>query len=69
MIDLNAQDDFGNTAIHIAVQYNRADIVRALLALGADPRRKNVAGDAALHLAARLNHVASLNVRFVGVVP
>lgn len=39
--DINMQDEQGNTALHHAVEGNQADMIRALISRGANPKIKN----------------------------
>lgn len=49
--DINAQDEQGNTALHIASQYKRWERhVKALLDLGANPNIQNKDGNTPLHI-------------------
>ncbi|MBC6416128.1 MAG: ankyrin repeat domain-containing protein [Bdellovibrionales bacterium] len=41
----------GNTALHVASQFNDVDVIKALLESGADPTAKNKYKDTPLHLA------------------
>lgn len=51
--DINAADDNGNTALHLAAQKNEADLVSFLVIKGADTDIKNNAGDIPLHTAVK----------------
>lgn len=46
------QNGNGQTALHIAVEQNRALIVRALIEAGTDLNLQDMDGDTALHIAA-----------------
>ena len=52
----NADDRDGNTAVHLASMYNRLDILRYLLAKGADATIKNRFGSTPLDLATHFRH-------------
>lgn len=49
-IEIDAADDKGETALHLAVRYQQSDMVEALLDLGANPRSRNKAGHTPMHL-------------------
>ncbi|MBQ0052425.1 MAG: ankyrin repeat domain-containing protein [Treponema sp.] len=49
--DINAQDQDGNTALHLAAKVNEADLVSFLIIKGADTEIRNNNDDTALHLA------------------
>jgi ankyrin repeat protein len=49
--DANLQDNDGNTALMLAVQFGTADQVRALIAAGANVNSRNKRGESALDLA------------------
>lgn len=49
--DINAADEDGNTALHVAAKVNEADLVSFLIIKGADTELKNNDGDTALHVA------------------
>lgn len=50
--DLNQKDDFGSTALNIAITFGKTDIAQALIAGGADIEIKGGDGSTALHSAA-----------------
>lgn len=50
--DLNEKDDFGSTALTIAITFGKPDIALALIAGGADIEAKGGDGSTALHSAA-----------------
>jgi hypothetical protein len=50
--DLNARNANGDTVVHRAVETGMRQLLKALLAAGADPRAKAKDGETALHLAA-----------------
>jgi ankyrin repeat protein len=47
---VDARDDFGSTALLIATQRQRSDLVRLILSAGADPNITNCRGEAAVSL-------------------
>lgn len=51
--DPDAADYLGETALHYAASFGQEKAVEALLALGADPSKKNVAGERASDIAKR----------------
>jgi ankyrin repeat protein len=53
MIDLDATDEWGNTALHIAARHGNSEMVDILLRNGADINVMDGCGDTALHIAAR----------------
>ncbi|KDR19828.1 transient receptor potential cation channel subfamily A member 1-like isoform X1 [Zootermopsis nevadensis] len=53
MIDLDAMDEWGNTALHVAARYGSSDVVDILLRNGADINVMDGSGETALHIAAR----------------
>ena len=57
---LPVQDDFEATALHWAIENNRANAVEMLMEKGADPAILNNCGYAALHLAVQKNALESL---------
>lgn len=50
-VEINAQDQFGRTALMVAVMSSNENIVKILLDAGADPNLKNYEGKTALDLA------------------
>ncbi|XP_072513302.1 transient receptor potential cation channel subfamily A member 1b [Salminus brasiliensis] len=54
--ELNAQDDYGRTPLHWAVEKNQEESCSMLLELGADPNILSMALMAPLHLAISLEH-------------
>ena len=50
-MDINATDNLGNTALHYAARFNRANIVQLLLDNNAHIDRKNADGETALDIA------------------
>jgi hypothetical protein len=50
---INAQDEAGNTSLHLAVRDNDADAVKSLLEAGANASTANLIGQAPIHLAAK----------------
>jgi len=52
---IDAQDSLGFTALHLAVQYQFPNVVRALLAAGADRSARTVDGLTAWHIARQRN--------------
>jgi len=51
---VDAVDDFGNTALHVAARRGQANVIPELAAL--NPKTKNTDGDTPFHLAARAGH-------------
>ncbi len=49
--DINAVDEDGNTALHLAAKVNEADLASFLVIKGADSEITNKAGETALHVA------------------
>ncbi len=56
--DVNARDNFANTALHLAVRY--PEMVELLLARGAQVGARNAFGNTALHLAVSDRRVVEL---------
>src|SRR5438105_4623887 len=54
--DVNARDQFGNTALIYAAAGGHADVLRLLLRAGADPALRNEAGADALERATSAGH-------------
>ena len=52
-IDLDATDEWGNTALHVAARYGNSEMVDILLRNGADIDLMDGCGETALHIAAR----------------
>ena len=56
-IDVNVQNDFGDSPLHDAVeQSGKADVVRTLLKMGAEKNIKNKAGFTPYEMALHLEH-------------
>jgi ankyrin repeat protein len=53
MIDLDATDEWGNTALHVAARYGNSEMVDILLKNGANINIMDGCGETALHIAAR----------------
>ncbi len=53
---VNAQDDFESTALMLAAQQGKLELVKLLLNRGADKNKKNCHGETALSLARFANH-------------
>lgn len=49
--DVNAVNDFGQTALHLAASCGRGDYVKQLLEANADPNRQDNWGQSSLHVA------------------
>jgi ankyrin repeat protein len=60
--EVNARDRFGNTALAYAASGGHAEVVRLLLAYGADPDARNDAGASALDRAALSNRRDALEL-------
>lgn len=52
-INLNYQDTLGRTALHYATYWERMEIVKFLLGIGADPTVRDDKGETVLHISAR----------------
>jgi ankyrin repeat protein len=52
-LNINEQDNKGNTPLHYAAEVGRTDVVELLLSKGANPNLINMNGDSPLHLAAK----------------
>lgn len=50
-IDINKKDKKGNTLLHYAVRLHKPEMVKLLIAKGADLKAKNVNGSIVLHIA------------------
>jgi len=59
---IDAQDSLGFTALHLAVQYQFPNVVRALLAAGADVSAHTVDGLTAWHIARQRNDASILQM-------
>ncbi|MEH2084323.1 MAG: ankyrin repeat domain-containing protein [Nostoc sp.] len=59
-MDIEATDDFGNTALIIAAEYGATDCVRILLEAGANPSRINNCDDKAIKIATKKEIVKML---------
>lgn len=66
--DMKHRDELGQTPLFYAVRAGKTDLVRSVLARGADVNAQNVYGDAPLHLAARDNGVAPPNIDILKVL-
>ncbi|GFG35013.1 hypothetical protein Cfor_01115 [Coptotermes formosanus] len=53
MIDLDATDEWGNTALHVAARHGNSEMVDTLLRNGADINAMDGCGETALHIAGR----------------
>lgn len=60
--DINAVDENGNTALHLAAQVNEADLVSFLIIKGADTEIRNNAGDMPLHTAIKNESIDAAKV-------
>lgn len=59
--DVNEKDEAGNTPLHCAAQYGKADLAATLVEKGADLNAKNTAGDTPLKLAENKGHVSIID--------
>ncbi len=59
--NIDSQDSEGNTALHYACGNGNAELVRALLALGANPLKNN-RGETPLYIAAFLGHTKVVDI-------
>ena len=60
--EINAQDEDGNTALHIAALVNEPDLISFLIIKGADTEIANNFGDTPLHVAVKNDNVESAKV-------
>ncbi len=60
--NINAVDEYGNTALHLAAQLNESDLISFLIAKGADTTIKNKAGDIPLHVAIKNDNIESARI-------
>ena len=69
--DLNARDEEGNTALHLAVDTDQQDLISLLLERGASPDRPDKDGYTPLHRACMNNktHLASVLIKEGGANP
>ncbi|MDR1235782.1 MAG: ankyrin repeat domain-containing protein [Holosporaceae bacterium] len=59
--DINATDNYGRTALHLAARSGRTDIVRLLIRCGADINAIDHLGSTALHGAVKSGNVDTVN--------
>lgn len=59
---VNKPDDFGNTPLHYATDYNRQEIMRLLFKHKAMPNKRNILGYAPLHMACLRNHFKATQI-------
>jgi len=60
--DINATDENGDTALHVAARVNEADLVSFLIIKGADTELRNNDGDTALHVAIKNDAIDAAKV-------
>ena len=60
--DINACDENGDTALHVAARVNEADLVSFLIIKGADTEVQNKDGDTALHVAIKNDAIDAAKV-------
>lgn len=60
--DINAVDEVGDTALHVAARVNEADLVSFLIIKGADTEIRNNEGDTALHVAIKNDAIDAAKV-------
>lgn len=60
--DINAADENGDTALHVAARVNEADLVSFLIIKGADTEIRNSEGDTALHVAIKNDAIDAAKV-------
>ena len=60
--DINAVDENGDTALHVAARVNEADLVSFLIIKGADTELRNNDGDTALHVAIKSDAIDAAKV-------
>ncbi|WP_296325019.1 ankyrin repeat domain-containing protein [Treponema sp. UBA3813] len=60
--DINAVDEYGDTALHVAARVNEADLVSFLVIKGADTELRNNEGDTALHVAIKNSSIDAAKV-------
>ena len=60
--DINATDENGDTALHVAARVNEADLVSFLIIKGADTEVRNNEGDTALHVAIKNDAIDAAKV-------
>lgn len=60
--DINAADEKGDTALHVAARVNEADLVSFLIIKGADTEIRNNEGDTALHVAIKNDAIDAAKV-------
>ena len=60
--DINATDENGDTALHVAARVNEADLVSFLIIKGADTEIRNNEGDTALHVAIKNDAIDAAKV-------
>lgn len=61
-VDIDAATKDGCTPLHFAVKYKKLEIVKALLAAGANPQILDSNGRSAIHIAARRGNIELLKV-------
>ena len=69
--EINARDDYGDTALMLAARYGHKEIAQALLDKGANPDAQDKGGYTALMLAAHKGHkeIAGLLEKATAVTP
>ncbi|CAB0030422.1 unnamed protein product [Trichogramma brassicae] len=50
LVQVNIQDNYGNSPLHFALRYNRTNLIESLMKNGADPNLANAKGSTALHI-------------------
>ncbi len=64
--DITLENRLGQRPLHIACLHGQTDIVRMLLALGADPDVRTAHGETALDIARRINIPAIVSALTLG---
>ena len=59
-VDVNSQDNEGDTPLHITAILGHVDVIKYLIEAGCDPLCKNVYGNTPAHLAALNDHLPAL---------
>jgi ankyrin repeat protein len=57
LVDVGAKDDYGQTPLHYASEFDKIEIAKLLLEAGADLEAKDKDGLTPLHLASQWNHI------------